>query len=157
MDKDKECAVLILLLKAHWCLTEKELTSPNRRFPVGQGRVSDTQNRRRNTTLPNAQQENGGKSPASILYNNKIQYAPPPYLPPFSCFWLTHTPQSNWDLTDHTKEQIANAICSFVVRPPPKIGQLKLQKREKNTSDNRLKVKVYCEIKKRVSTVFGYF
>ena len=107
MDKDSECAVLIFLLKGHWGFTERELKSPNRRFPFGQCRVAYTQNRRKNTTLPNAQQENGGKSPASILYNNKIQYAPPLYLPPFSCFWLTHTPQSNLVLTDQTKEKLS--------------------------------------------------
>ena len=55
------------------------------------------------------------------------------------------------------KRKIANAICSFVAHPPPKIGQLNRNYGKKITSDNRLKLKETCEIKKSVSTVFAYF
>jgi len=55
------------------------------------------------------------------------------------------------------KRKIADAICSFVARPPPKIGQLNRNYGKNITSDNRMKWKEYCEIKKRDSTVFGYF
>jgi len=48
--------------------------------------------------------KNGGKSPASILYkkNYNMPYA---IFVAIICFWLTHTPENNWDLQDLTKEK----------------------------------------------------
>jgi len=59
-----------------------------------------------------------GKSAASILYkkNYNMSYA---IFAAIICFGLTHDPENNWDLQDLTKEKTANAVSSFVARPPP--------------------------------------
>jgi len=61
------------------------------RFSCGQGRVADP-NPMQNTTLPTAQQNNVGKSLASILYRKNYKMATR-YLPPLFCFGLTHAPK----------------------------------------------------------------